>query len=73
VECVANGAGRVFQSGKLQSGRAPGETTGDRTLYREYIKAQKTPGVDVRKRLKTLQKNPKGSNELDYFCEDYED
>jgi hypothetical protein len=42
-------------------------------LYQQYIKAQRTPGVDVRKRLKALQKNPKGSNELDYFCEDYED
>ena len=42
-------------------------------LYQEYIKAQKTAGVKVRKRLKALQKNPKGTNERDYFCEDYED
>ena len=42
-------------------------------LYQEYIKAQKTAGVEVRKRLKALQKNPMGSNERDYFCEDYED
>jgi hypothetical protein len=42
-------------------------------LYREYIKVQKTPRADVRKRLKALQENPKGSDEFDYFCEDYED
>jgi hypothetical protein len=42
-------------------------------LYREYIKTQKTPGADARKRLKALQENPKGSSEFDYFCEDYED
>jgi len=42
-------------------------------LYREYIKAQKAPGAEARKRLKALLENPKGSNEFDYFCEDYED
>jgi len=42
-------------------------------LYQQFLSAQKSPKPDVEKRLKSLQKNPKGSNEWDYFCEDYED
>jgi len=29
--------------------------------------------LGIEKRLKNVQENPKGSNEWDYFCEDYED
>jgi hypothetical protein len=42
-------------------------------LYQQYLSAQKNPKPDVAKRLKKLRENPKGSNEWDYFCEDYED
>jgi hypothetical protein len=42
-------------------------------LYQQFLSAQKTLKPDVEKRLKNLQENPKGSNEWDYFCEDYED
>ncbi|MBZ5663413.1 MAG: hypothetical protein LAO30_02310 [Acidobacteriia bacterium] len=42
-------------------------------LYQRYLGAQKSPKPDIKKRLKDLQENPKGSNKLDYFCEDYED
>jgi len=42
-------------------------------LYRQFLGARKSPSPDVEKRLKNLQENPKGSNEWDYFCEDYED
>jgi hypothetical protein len=42
-------------------------------LYKEYLSRQKTPEKDVGIRLKALQDNPKGSNEYDYFCPDYED
>jgi hypothetical protein len=42
-------------------------------LYRQFLSAQKNPSPDVEKRLKSLQENPKGSNQWDYFCEDYED
>jgi hypothetical protein len=42
-------------------------------LYSQYLSAQKSPKPNVAKRLKKLRENPKGSNEWDYFCEDYED
>lgn len=42
-------------------------------LYQQFLSAQKSPNPDVEKRLKNLQENPKGSDEWDYFCEDYED
>ncbi len=42
-------------------------------LYREYLRARKTPIQDVQRRLKALLENPNGSNDYDYFCEDYED
>jgi hypothetical protein len=42
-------------------------------LYKQFLSAQKNPIPDIEKRLKNVQENPKGSNEWDYFCEDYED
>jgi len=42
-------------------------------LYQQFLSAQKNPKPDIEKRLKNLQENPKGSNEWDYFCGDYED
>lgn len=42
-------------------------------LYQQFLSTQKDPTPDVEKRLKNLRENPKGSNEWDYFCEDYED
>jgi hypothetical protein len=44
-------------------------------LYEEYLRAKRASGGDVQveKRLKALLNNPKGSDEYDYFCEDYED
>jgi hypothetical protein len=42
-------------------------------LYQEYLNVQKTPNPDVRKRLRALQENPKGSSQYDYYCPDYED
>jgi hypothetical protein len=42
-------------------------------LYREYLSQQKTPAQDVLHRFKALQENPKGTDEYDYFCADYED
>lgn len=41
-------------------------------LYQQFLSAQKNPKPDIEKRLKNLLENPKGSNEWDYFCEDYE-
>jgi hypothetical protein len=42
-------------------------------LYQQYLSAQKNPKPEAAKRLKKLQENPKGSDEWDYLCEDYED
>lgn len=42
-------------------------------LYQQFLSAQKNPKPDIEKRLKNLQENPKGSNEWDYYCGDYED
>jgi hypothetical protein len=42
-------------------------------LYHQFLSAQKNPKPDVEGRLKKLEQNPKGSNEWDYFCADYED
>jgi len=42
-------------------------------LYHEFLSAQKAPAPEIEKRLKKLEEDPKGSNEWDYFCEDYED
>lgn len=42
-------------------------------LYKQFLTAQKIRNPEVEKRLKNLRENPKGSNEWDYFCEDYED
>ena len=42
-------------------------------LYQRFLSAQRNPKPEVEKRLKNLRENPKGSNEWDYFCEDYED
>jgi hypothetical protein len=42
-------------------------------LYQQYLSRQKTPAADIQSRLKALQRNPKGSNQYDYFCAGYED
>jgi hypothetical protein len=42
-------------------------------LYQQFLSAQKVPNPKIEKRLKNLQQNPKGSNEWDYLCDDYED
>jgi len=42
-------------------------------LYQQFLSVQKKPRPDVEKRLKDLRENPKGSNEWNYLCEDYED
>jgi hypothetical protein len=42
-------------------------------LYQQFLSAQKNPKPEVAKRLKNLQESPKGSNEWNYFCADYED
>lgn len=41
-------------------------------LYQQYLNEQ-GPKPDVEERRKKLRENPKGSNEWDFFCEDYED
>lgn len=42
-------------------------------LYKQYLNREKTPSAKIVSRLKGLQENPKGSNQYDYFCPDYED
>lgn len=42
-------------------------------LYQQYLSGRKTPAADIQNRLKALQQNPNGSNQYDYFCEEYED
>ena len=42
-------------------------------LFREYLRAQESPAEDVERRLKALLENPKGSDDYDYWCADYED
>jgi hypothetical protein len=39
-------------------------------LYREYLQGQKTDVPDIQTRLRTLQENPAGSKQYDYFCDD---
>lgn len=54
----------------------PGAATAKRKaikLYQEYIDRQKAELADVRKSLQSLQHDPKGSNQYDYFCADYDD
>lgn len=43
------------------------------SLFREYLRTQKTPSKDVERRLKALLEDPDGSGDYEYSCEDYED
>lgn len=42
-------------------------------LYQQYLNRQKLQRPDIQSRLKALLQNPKGSDQYDYFCPDYED